>query len=478
VVRWRNSMLALLVLLWPLAAELKPRTHKQPQIPAIRLDEGLIVSECGQKPQGPDVPVFRSEVPCVEMLLRLVNISGTHKVRFLYYDPEGQLYASTSPDWIVQPSSGSIYHRNGWVRHRLPIAAQEASTRVGDWKVAVWLDGLTVSEKLFRLEWKPALMSEDLELARQMYLELHYEEALVQVGQLAAANQEPELHAEALWWLALIQSALGRESEARESIQRLLQTRPSFAISGAEAREYGGEPLVAVLEELRSQSHPELYRQTIAPPELELSKPEAPPELQKPRRWYQKWWFYAGVAAVAIPATALLAGGDRVIEEGPPSLGLTAQGNIDLQSGLLFDITTRLQIDILGGKPPFEILITVANVGTGTHVQIDGSTPRLGTTPLVLYKGSASALGTSVITPPQIKVIQSGPCTIDRPCDCCHSALLRFGAIVKDAGSAASLSAATVGAPVPASILDLLSSNPRVIRQEISQGLVTCRRRC
>src|SRR5688572_4392284 len=97
----------LLCCLLPACGHNRPESGRPRQLPLTRVDGGLNVGECNADPPTSDGPAaLRTSARCVEASLRLADVSGSHRMRFLYYDPQGNLYVSTKTEWTVQPDGG------------------------------------------------------------------------------------------------------------------------------------------------------------------------------------------------------------------------------------------------------------------------------------------------------------------------------------------------------------------------------------
>src|SRR5262249_19877828 len=86
------------------------------------------------------------------------------------------------------------------------------------------------------------------------------------------------------------------------------------------------------------------------------------------RPFYKRWWVYAIAGAVAIPVTAVLAGGGSNTV-GPPTITLAIPGpsveHRDSTFGFVCQGEIPLTLTIVGGKPPFEALFTVRKTISG-----------------------------------------------------------------------------------------------------------------
>jgi hypothetical protein len=290
---------------------------------AVRLLEPLELATCEGAAQRSTPVVFRNDTPCIEVRAELVHISKPHSVRFLWYEPSGGLYAGTPLEWSFQPvPQATGYHGTARLRHRLGVHAEEAALHVGRWTVAMRLDDAHLAETHFWIERQHVPHSEALALGKKLYFDLSYREAIDVLGSLLDALQSPALQAEARWWMALAEAALGQSESAEQLLADLLDVEPGWTISSAEARTAGGEELRVRLDQLRGRLHPDLYVKNIDVPRVELSRPEPPPVLARPWPLWKKLLVY-GAAPVAVGAgTFLLARGGS---SGPEPLELSAR---------------------------------------------------------------------------------------------------------------------------------------------------------
>ena len=79
--------------------------------------------------------------------LKFENISGKHKLRWDWYDPEGDLYYSTG-NFPFKTSRGK-YLKEATTWHRLSINGDKAADYPGEWEVKVYFDGELLESKRF-----------------------------------------------------------------------------------------------------------------------------------------------------------------------------------------------------------------------------------------------------------------------------------------------------------------------------------------
>lgn len=77
------------------------------------------------------------------------NLSGSHALRWEWYDPEVGLYAKTS-NYPMQSSRGK-YIQEGSASHRISVKGAKAETLPGEWKVKIYLDNDLTAQKSFRI---------------------------------------------------------------------------------------------------------------------------------------------------------------------------------------------------------------------------------------------------------------------------------------------------------------------------------------
>lgn len=82
---------------------------------------------------------FSTEDTMAVAHVKLENLSGTHKLRWDWYDPEGNLYTS-SGDFPIKASTG-MYSKEATAWHPLSIKGEKAEDYPGQWEVKIFLDG-------------------------------------------------------------------------------------------------------------------------------------------------------------------------------------------------------------------------------------------------------------------------------------------------------------------------------------------------
>ncbi len=93
---------------------------------------------------------FSPQDPEAIAYVKLTNLSGKHKLRWNWYDPNGYLYYSTG-NYPVEPTKGKFLREVGaW--HRLSIRDEKAARYPGNWQVKLYLDNELLASKGFRIE--------------------------------------------------------------------------------------------------------------------------------------------------------------------------------------------------------------------------------------------------------------------------------------------------------------------------------------
>jgi len=92
---------------------------------------------------------FSTQDPEVIASLKLKNLSGSHTLRWDWYDPNGNLYSSTG-NYPIEASKGK-YLREATAWHKLSVRGETAARHPGDWKVNVYLDKEFIASKSFEI---------------------------------------------------------------------------------------------------------------------------------------------------------------------------------------------------------------------------------------------------------------------------------------------------------------------------------------
>jgi len=82
--------------------------------------------------------------------LKLANVSGSHRIRWDWHDPQGTLFCSTG-DYPLSVSEGS-YREQVTAWHSLSVKDTEAAQRPGTWKLHLYLDNALIASKDFTLQ--------------------------------------------------------------------------------------------------------------------------------------------------------------------------------------------------------------------------------------------------------------------------------------------------------------------------------------
>jgi hypothetical protein len=251
----------------------------------------------------------------------LEHIGAPHSFRFVWYDPDANLYNSTEEVNIRPQAGGTGYHRTATVLHKLSIDQEQASLLVGQWRVVAQLDGVAIGEARFRIDNQPIELPAALKEAQSLYLDLQYDAVVQRLSGWVNTAPSAPLQAQAHWWRALSLYALNRKQESTQALTELLKADPAFALSPEEAKKFGGTEVRRKLEELRKATYPDLYVKTGFPAEVELSRPETAPVLS--RRWplWKKVLVYGGIPAAVGAGVLVLAGGGG--DSGPESLEMS-----------------------------------------------------------------------------------------------------------------------------------------------------------
>jgi tetratricopeptide (TPR) repeat protein len=418
----------------------------EPRTPPLRIEKGVLVQPCGAELREGAAAVFLSDVPCLEARIDVRDVTGSHVLRFQYYDPTGNLYVATKEDWKLSARTKKSYHRTGVVRHQLSIAGEQASLLIGTWRVAVVLDDIAVADGTFRIERRPPPENEDLAKGRELYLGLEYERAIERLTAAVAAAGSKSAAAEGLWWLSLSLLSVGKRDEAVQHLHQLLQADPMYALSQEAAKKAGAEELYGLLEDLRNQSYPELYRKTAVLPEAELSKPERAPVVKKRKPLWKKLVYYVGIPVVAVGALTVIAAiavSDRL--SNPPILDFEideARAEREPRYGGLCQGAVPVAAQITGGVASFDLVVTAARLGGTEPASVPGLVASLGGTPIVLLVASGAVAPSFDLS----EIDVQGPAP--------GSSRILFEAVLRDSKTPADFKNVRVGQPLPTDLRD------------------------
>jgi len=92
---------------------------------------------------------FSTKDKAVFAHLNLENLSGSHKVRWEWYGPDGKLYYATG-NTHVKASRGN-YTRKCSAWHNLSIQGDKAQTMPGEWQLKVYFDNDLLEAKMFSI---------------------------------------------------------------------------------------------------------------------------------------------------------------------------------------------------------------------------------------------------------------------------------------------------------------------------------------
>lgn len=280
--------------------------------PQMQRCAGLCSEPCEPALEMPVNPSFPTDAPCLRAWLELGPVAGPHRLRFLYYDPQGELYQASPQDWSFPPEPRPRRaSASAWIGHRLGVRGEGAALQPGLWKLAVSLDGVLVGELPFRLETPPVEVDGGFVAARMLFTERRYKEAAQSFDTVASAAASPKLQAEARWWQALCSQTLEDYKSVLPALRALLQADPAYAVSPAALEQPGGETLRGLLEDLRAEYHPESYSKTEHPPELRLEAGKSRPGGLK--RWplWKKLVVFVGIPLAVGTLIYMLAKGKK-----------------------------------------------------------------------------------------------------------------------------------------------------------------------
>lgn len=126
--------------------------------PEIRLETATLAKGITKGLEGSNpsegTELFTSDDPQAVMWVRLGELYGEHKLKWEWYDPNGNLYLATGNYKI---NSDGRYRKSNTSWHRIAIKDEKAATLPGRWTVKVALDDKSVIAKAFEIKRVPDL---------------------------------------------------------------------------------------------------------------------------------------------------------------------------------------------------------------------------------------------------------------------------------------------------------------------------------
>jgi hypothetical protein len=144
----RTSLVLLILPLFIIACSSTRQVQKKPpsKFAGITLSKGLDDKGTTGIPIEPTT-TFNTQDSEAIAHLKFENLAGKHKLRWDWYDPNGDLYYSTG-NFPLKTSRGN-YLREATAWHRLSIEGDKAADYPGEWEVRVYFDGELLESKRF-----------------------------------------------------------------------------------------------------------------------------------------------------------------------------------------------------------------------------------------------------------------------------------------------------------------------------------------
>ena len=120
----------------------------------FKVDKSLLVKDVynfsGKVTAGIPMAKFSAKDSEVISYVKLRDVSGSHNLRWEWYDPYGKLY-ETSDDYPVYVSEGNYVEEiNAW--HKISLKGERAQDFPGNWTVYVYYDNERIAKNSFELE--------------------------------------------------------------------------------------------------------------------------------------------------------------------------------------------------------------------------------------------------------------------------------------------------------------------------------------
>lgn len=129
-------------------------TPQKPESPAFKIG-GMILSKSIEKTDASATAIeistnFTISDPRIVASVKLEGLTGTHELRWEWYDPKGEHFLS-SENYAIRTSEGK-YRRTTTAWHKLPVKGDRAENFPGAWQVKLFFDGNPVAVKNFMIE--------------------------------------------------------------------------------------------------------------------------------------------------------------------------------------------------------------------------------------------------------------------------------------------------------------------------------------
>ena len=144
----RTSFILLILPLFIIACSSTKQVQKKPpsKFAGVTLSKGLDDKGTIGIPIEPTT-TFNTQDSEAIAHLKFENLAGKHKLRWDWYDPNGDLYYSTG-NFSLKTSRGN-YLKEATAWHRLSIEGDKAANYPGEWEVKVYFDGELLESKRF-----------------------------------------------------------------------------------------------------------------------------------------------------------------------------------------------------------------------------------------------------------------------------------------------------------------------------------------
>ena len=120
----------------------------------FKLDKSLLVKDVynysGKMTAGIPMAKFSAKDSDVISYIKLKDVTGSHNLRWEWYDPYGKLY-ETSDDYPVSISEGNyVEDLSAW--HKISLKGEKAQDIPGNWTVSVYYDNDRIAKNSFEIE--------------------------------------------------------------------------------------------------------------------------------------------------------------------------------------------------------------------------------------------------------------------------------------------------------------------------------------
>lgn len=149
--RFQGVFALCVVVLLTAACVSTPKTERKPAFRVVETTLAKAVDDVG----GQDLPLhpttrFTTQDPAVIAHVSLADLSGTHRIHWKWYDPDGRLYLKSPEHVLGTPPDKYAATAAAW--HKISLKGERAARLPGGWHVQIYLDEKLVTTRHFNID--------------------------------------------------------------------------------------------------------------------------------------------------------------------------------------------------------------------------------------------------------------------------------------------------------------------------------------